>query len=345
MTDYRATNAQKNEKILKNKKNMEAGRYSVAFGLIIVLGVVVGFVIITNLAIRRIGPLSSPPELTDSANLYCPIEEPIHTLTPPTLRSLYILIDRSSSYKASTPWAIATLKKVLPAVLAPGDRVSAAWIGNYSGSPDSTFCCVKPVPLLSAPIFQPSIALPTPQALLTPSENASSMDLIQIDAENARIQAENDVALNAYNCAVNTRNADAEEKLSKWNESSQAEVDAFWKEYESTFAVGKYDNSTQIREALYKAALSVQEDDMRAIRFLLLFTDLEEVGAPSFDGVNPNLNGVQVIIVLRCESAEKCEGLKTEWQDIFRHMGALPPTFLQDAYPEEELIKLLQRRE
>ncbi|MBX3036201.1 MAG: hypothetical protein KF758_04740 [Anaerolineales bacterium] len=334
-----------NSKKLNNKNRLaEAGRNSALFGLILVFFTVISLTLLSKWGVEKLFDREFQPDHEDGDTLSCAIEEPILFLEQISPRNIYILIDRSSSYKSHSNWALEVVKNVLPKVLLPGDRLTAAWIGKNSASPDGTFCCGKPISDIALPYLLPLPEKPLPKDLVEVDEGSSSMEIMQIEEKNKKIVAENELLLNAYNCAVQERNREAKKLIEKWEIDSKVLINEFWLEIEPSFAIGKYDNSTHIKEALYKASLLLQQDIERNPRFLIIFTDLIEAGPPSFKGVYPKLDEVQVIVVLHCDNAEKCEQLKIEWQSTFANMGAKSPIFIQDSYPEELLISLLQRR-
>ena len=293
------------------------------------------------------GQQSSPAAQTtetQAASLTCPEVAP--ATIPPILawRAFYILIDRTGSYKAYTQWALNVVKDVIPRVLAPGEVLDAAWIRKDSANQDGTFCCDHPVAQVPLPQYIAIPPQPVPLPTMEVSPDASSMDQVIARTDNARVAAQNAKALNDYYCALESRNQDIASKLQHRDESANAVVEDFWKRVSPKFSATRFDSQTHIKEALYRASITLSDDPDRNIRYLVIFSDLLETGAPAFDGVHPDFTTIRVIVVLECSQANKCEQIKSNWTKFFTNMGAAPPLFILDAHPEEKLIRILSQR-
>lgn len=321
-------------------------RFNSAFGgmLVVVIAVVLASILLTRfmsesgiLALAVETPL---PDDGTGSSASCPIEEPILLTPVEPERSFYILIDRSTSYKRYTAWALAVTKHVLPEIMRPGDQIMVSWIGRNSASQDGTFCCESPVPIIQFPEVLDVPDYPSLMPTLEPSPGSSSVGDAQRQSHNNDIVAENKRNIDEYNCTVAERNADLEAKLQLWQLEQNSATKAYWQEMEPKFSEGPYDSVTHIREALYRASLILNADTTRKKRFLVIFSDLQETAAPRFE-VRPDLSSISVIVVLHCDEATKCEELKKYWTNEFLSLGAAPPVFLQEAYPDARLINLL----
>jgi hypothetical protein len=280
----------------------------------------------------------------DVADSTCPESVPVSDPVARAWRSLYLLIDRSSSYREYTQWALDLVQSIVPKVISPGDFLAGAWIGTDAADQDGTFCCDHRVPDIDLPTFMPLPPYPLAAPTLPAKPGASSVEQLLIDAYNGRVKAQNSSQLNDYYCTVGNRNRDAAEKMSHFAAARIDLVRAFWREMAPKFVASRFDGQTQIKEALYRAALTLNDDPERKVRSLVIFSDLVETGAPAFDGVHPDFSTIAVIIVLECREAAKCERLKTDWTGKFASMGAMQPIFVLDAHPEEKLVNLLQQR-
>ncbi|GER79102.1 hypothetical protein DIM_11830 [Candidatus Denitrolinea symbiosum] len=274
----------------------------------------------------------------------CPAEAPIMAPSPAPGRGLYILIDRSISYKQDTQWALDTIKHVLGETLSADDRLTASWIGQDSADPNNTFCCEQPVPQIEAPSLPPIPVRPVLEQTLSPNHEASSVEEAQRELNNKFIVARNKEKTQKYNCDMKKRNEDASWKLQSWHSDELSAINAFWQSAEPKFSITRFESFTNIREAIYRAATVLNGDDKRQVRYLILFSDMNETYARGFTGVHPYLSNVTVIVVLRCAQATKCEELKSHWTEEFAQMNAKEIIYIQETYPEEKLIDLLARR-
>ncbi len=118
-------------------------------------------------------PRSSPPLVPT----LCPSVTPVRVNLPPQPPSqyIYILVDKSSTFRDHTKLAFSLIARVLPEVMLPGDQLVIAWIGKEPQSivyfpTGNTTGRVRPVPLPRFP-EQPKlkIATPTSGATISPT--------------------------------------------------------------------------------------------------------------------------------------------------------------------------------
>ncbi|HEY2979635.1 MAG TPA: hypothetical protein VGJ22_00520 [Anaerolineales bacterium] len=313
---------------------------------------VVGLVVATGAAAARFGgswsefgaptPNSVPATLAPAVPT-CALEDPVAVPAVSLGRALYILFDGSNSYRLHTQWALDTMTGVLEATIMPDDRLSISWIGRDSADPANTFCCDLPVPQVALPVLPQVPALPVLEALIPANPELSSVAETQRKQHNALITARNSRKQEDYQCAMARRNDEALLLLDTWHSEQTAAVDEFWRAVEPSFTPGRRDSVTNIREAIYRASTVLQEDKKRSPRYLIILSDMVETEKSNFANVSPDLSGVTVLVTLTCTRAADCESLKSHWTGLFEQWSAKNVIYIQDAYPEEQLIDLLRK--
>jgi hypothetical protein len=352
MTTHGKFNKRNPIRILFDKISSGLTNQTATIGLLVMLGAL----ILAVFAVVRFGDrltelgaigeandhsLATTPEPTIAS---CPTATPIVAPSITPGRGLYVLIDRSYSYSLFTQWALDTIKNVLRTTISADDRLTASWIGRNSADPNNTFCCDRPVPQVVIPILLPVPDEPVVEPTIPPSKESSSVEEVQRKLQNDSIITENDRKTQAYYCNLAIRNEDALLKLQRWEDDQTSAIDEFWLAVEPKFSVGQFDPVTNVHEAIYRAATVIHNEEKQKSLFLIIFSDMTETDAPTFSDVHPDLSDITVIIVLHCTQAAACESHKTYWTNEFARMGAKTPIYLQEAYPEEELIGLLTRR-
>lgn len=301
----------------------------------------------------------------------CPPVTPIPPLIDQPGKLIYALIDKSGSYREYTQSAIDMLVKSLILVLEPGDKLYVAWLGKTERPTD--YLISGEVPSVENPFLHSAIPeIPTlPLSTITPLptreetpnpnlsilaqqaatntaqayyENMTSTAVVaNIHTTNTAIAYEEKV--NEQRCRQIEVNGDNQEIINEWERQKKEVIDAFIAQSLLpllTPTVEKFDSGTHIFNNLYIASKIIQterEKEPLSQYYLLIFSDMEDVGSRNGEDLNINLQGIHVMVAMMyCEESILCQERSQYWENFFVEKGATLPfnpfRIIQESTPE-----------
>lgn len=312
------------------------------------------------------GPIVVAPEPTYIADTLtvapyaitrCPPLTPAEFPHPKKPKVVYALIDKSGSYRSYTRQARDYLIQELVNVLEPGDRVYLVWLGASEtqakyyfaeGVPDVAFPQFNtPIPTLTATITPTITKLVIPS--VTPTGNSQLNDqktnltatalavqktattsAKQIIATNTEIAVEKDIN-NTY-CEQLINNQSNENVYKEWNIQRRIAVENF---IEKTMrpllevAPESNDNGTHIYNSLFYASrtfLQIKETNTYEGYYLIILSDMEDVGSEEGEMLDVRLEGVHVLIAMAtCDQSIECQDRAIYWTNYLSDQGAILP--------------------
>lgn len=284
------------------------------------------------------------PTLTPTATPV--ITTPCPDITPmPTYyvrpKTIYILIDKSTSFRKWRNDAINILSQSLKSALQPGDYVYIGWIGVDSSNPQGLFFSggVENVeepdylPYPDNPLSISNLIYPPP-----PAETLTSVQIINATATMNTYLTQ--VAGTATSVSSQAQGTLCEKQFAHIEnmkryasfEAQKADVvhnfvlqhiQPALKEAEKT----PYDSKTRIYEALYIASRILQSDianDSSNSRDyeLVILSDMVDVGSDSGTQLKKDFSNVEITMaMLFCPAAISCEETENDWGFSLRNQN------------------------
>lgn len=305
---------------------------------------------------KDLPPFTFAPTIKNNCDQVTPLVGP-NTKKP---KVIYALIDRSGSFGSLTEKSIDVLIGALEKSIEPGDRLHLVWLGAKEDT--SKFLLVESVPTIKNPIliepiatfaptstptptFTPS-STPTPYktfsvlelqeqsqtATIVSSELTITANNVSIAATNTAIFVENNLKLQHCNqIEINQKNQNS---LDDWHEQKHQISKEFIKNFFNPVKEDHYrgdDNKTRIFNALFYAAKTIrQEKETQSFDnyYLIILSDMEDVGSKDGESLNIDLSGVHVLIAMvYCENSIDCQKRENYWIPYLKEHGALLPTY------------------
>lgn len=297
-----------------------------------------------------------------------PIASPILSNKP---KLIYALIDRSGSYGAYTESAITVLVQSLILSIQPGDAIYLVWLGEDEDPDD--YLLYGTVPPLEAPILTPSVStltpIPTstetiiPTIISAPSEQLTDLEKL-VAAQTATAQAMNETAtaqalnitasneanvqeqnVNSQRCSQVAINDFNQQKLQDREELKKKIIDDYITETLApllTPTVQVPDKGTHIYNNIYIASKVMQTEQAKrnySSYYLLILSDMEDVGSNRGRDLHVNLKGINVMVAMMyCEEVILCQERSNYWQHYFTEREAIllynPFRMIQETTPE-----------
>lgn len=302
----------------------------------------------------------------------CPYVTPIPSPTPSNKPKLiYALIDRSGSYGAYTESAITVLVQSLILSIQPGDAIYLVWLGEDEDPDD--YLLYGTVPPLETLVLTPAVSTLTPIPTSTetivpaivspPSEQLTELEKL-VAAQTATAQSINETAtaqalnvtatneasirdynVNSQQCLQVAINDFNQQKLQEQDELKKKIIQAYITETLApllTATVQVPDKGTHIYNNIYIASKVMQTEQAKgnySSYYLLILSDMEDVGSNRGRDLHVNLKGINVMVAMMyCEEVILCQERNDYWQHYFTERGATLPynpfRMIQETTPE-----------
>lgn len=276
---------------------------------------------------------------------------------------IYILVDKSGSYKHLTDLALERISQSLSKAINPGDYVYIGWIGEnvtkpeslffqgevpYIGLPDSILATIS-TPDINDEFFQDGQETENedenekePKGTLTTFEQIAVTRTAYAN-ETVIAEAATSIAATKNANQIATQESEKIEQCEFYYSNEQRKSDFTVFEQSRNGIVGNYanainqaisnasresDSQTYVYESLYIASRILQDKQASGTYNqlkLIIFSDMEETGSSS-DGLSFNFNNIDVTIAMvYCEKAIHCENIDNTWIPFFTNHGANPP--------------------
>jgi hypothetical protein len=285
-----------------------------------------------------------------------PIPSPV-TKKP---KVIYVLLDRSRSFGSLTKKTASILVEGLNISVSPGDRLHLIWLGANEN--DDKYWLVETVPdvdipLLHLPVstFTPTpLPLPISEPSKTPTVNTPepllkqqafhqtetaiasywtvTADAAKVIATNMAIEIEKEI--NQKQCDQTTINSQNQILISQWQEKrSQIITEYVEKTLQplNDHVEDGDDKATHIYNSLFYAARTIRQEKEKKLfegYYLIILSDMEEVGSADGEDLEVDLTGVNVLMAMvSCNQSIECQRRSDNWISYFKDRGAILPTF------------------
>lgn len=301
----------------------------------------------------------------------CLPSSPIPTPEEYPGKLIYVLVDKSGSYSEFTQSAINLLVESLVLAIEPGDKLYIVWLGKTERPNHYLF--FGEVPTLGLPALTPPVSTIPPVATSTnvvpqltlPSPNPSLSILAQqvatltaqahdqegtatavsVIATSTYLEVEQEKKEKEQRCAQLQANSSNQKLVEEW----ELEKRELIKSYISqsllpllTPTVEHFDSGTHIYNNLYIASKIIQterEKSPMSPNYLLILSDMEDIGSKDGTELNVNLQGVNVLVAMMyCKESIFCQERSQYWNTYFISKGATLPfnpfRLIQETTPE-----------
>jgi hypothetical protein len=328
-------------------------------------------------------PSCNPVAPAHAGNPPLPISEPIPpriTITPcpfvtpfvvnnieqyQNRKVIYILVDKSGSYKHLTDLALERISQSLSKAINPGDYVYIGWIGENVTKPESLFfqgevsyiglpnslLATTSTPDINDDFFQDGQETETesddenkkePEGTLTTFEQiavtrtANAIETVTAEAATsiAATKTANQIATQesekVKQCEFYYSNEQRKSDFTVFEQSRNGIIESYANAINQAISNSsrKSDLQTYVYESLYIASRILQDKQASGTYNqvkLIIFSDMEETGS-SPNGLSFNFNNIDVTIAMAyCEKAIHCENIDNTWIPFFTNHGANPP--------------------
>lgn len=261
-------------------------------------------------------------------------------------RFIFILIDRSRSYRRHTEYSIQLLIEVLPQIVRPADRVFIGWIGIETDDPEKIIFLgqvpsTNNISPASTPERPPRF-IPTPSEVF--NENLTTVQQEQqrqsnLDIERRNIREAQEVACRIadWNNRIGELSRKEQERV---NRETQQQLEDFNIDLISALMNVEYDvpdEATYIYEGFYFASRLRQNDKHDYSDYLMLiFSDMTDTGGQPRN-LPIDISGFRVVVAnFYCPQLTECINRQAQWETELKDLNGEFETRFIDSYETDE---------
>lgn len=325
-------------------------------------------------------PTNSTPDAStratqvDDASPFVPTYTPCPPVTPVVIatpvrsgRLIYILIDRSSSYREFTGEALSIVQEVLsePDNLRPGDKIYIGWVSADVEVVLQEEIDTIPFPSLTPPVPTPSYcsSTVTPSCLLPPTlvgqsrlqqiaaTQTASAILIQCTVVASQVEATATAEADAFAmrqgeifCRQREANEHNIRAYDDWRRQQEEEVSNAAERLEGAMSSieVRVSSETHLYEALYVASrvMGRERNSNAFVSYnLVILSDMEDVGSVS--PTDLDFTDVRTFMgLVNCSNMQQCYQKEQLWRSRFLEWGSSEIQFATRPEMSSELLRI-----